>query len=449
LKSIRAVLVVVVLAVAALAPTAEAGKFTFRGIVIRVVDGDTLDVRLTSGVRTRVRLIGIDSPERGDCYAAKATSRARTLALGERVVLRGDATQDTRDRFGRLLAYLSLPGGRDLGLQLIRGGFGEVSVIEKPFRRLGTYRSAEQAARDAGLGLWSACVAPSPPPPPPPPPPPATTGMKVAAVGDIQPCSSSSNSAATANVAAAADFILGLGDYQYDSGTLSCFNANFDKDWGPNVPKMYPVLAPNHDQYWRDADPLRYFNGAGASGFKVRIPLQPHQSYSFDRGSWHFIAIDDACYRDTANCSTSALLSWVKADLAAHPNLCTVAYWHQAYWTSPTGTHGRFLDIKPVVQALYDRRVDIVLNGHQHGYERFHPQNMSDVRDDAQGIRSFTVGTGGIGFYAWTGTAANSVVKQADTFGVLMLTLADGSYDWSFLRAAGGSFADSGSGVCH
>ena len=174
MKPIRAVLVLLVLAVVALAPTAEAGKFTFRGTVTRVVDGDTLDVRLTSGTRTRVRLIGIDTPERGACYAAKATSRARTLALGDRVVLRGDPTQDTRDRFGRLLAYVSLPGGSDLGLQLIRGGFGEVFVFERPFRRLGAYRSAEQAARSAGLGLWGACVAPSPPPPPPPlEPPPA------------------------------------------------------------------------------------------------------------------------------------------------------------------------------------------------------------------------------------------------------------------------------------
>ena len=273
--------------------------------------------------------------------------------------------------------------------------------------------------------------------------------MKVAAVGDGNPCSTSSNSAATATLAAGADFILGLGDFQYDSGTLACFNSYFDKDWGRNVPKMYPVLAPTHDLFWRDADPLHYFNGAGASGFKVPIPLKPHQSYSFDRGGWHFIAIDDSCYRDTASCSTAALLTWVKADLAAHPALCTVAYWHQPYWTSPTGSHQRFLDIKPVVQALYDAHVDILLQGHQHGYERFYPQNMSDARDDAHGIRSFTVGTGGIGFYPYTGTDANSVVKQADTFGVLMLTLKDGTYDWQFVRAAGGSFTDAGSGVCH
>ena len=90
---------------------------------------------------------------------------------------------------------------------------------------------------------------------------------------------------------------------------------------------MYPVIAPNHDQYW-SGDPVRYFNGSGASGYKTPIRLQEHTSYSFDKETWHFLAIDDSCYRDTDNCSTSELLSWVKKDLAAHRNRCTLAYWH-------------------------------------------------------------------------------------------------------------------------
>src|SRR5712691_10742334 len=99
---------------------------------------------------------------------------------------------------------------------------------------------------------------------------PATTGsvMRVAAVGDIHDEGVSSAAAATAAEAAKADFILGLGDYQYANGAMWKFNRYFDKDWGPNVPKMYPVLAPHHDQDWTDADPQKYFNGGGVHGYK-------------------------------------------------------------------------------------------------------------------------------------------------------------------------------------
>src|SRR6058998_587889 len=135
--------------------------------------------------------------------------------------------------------------------------------------------------------------------------PPAPTGsvMKVAAVGDIHDEGASSIAAATAAEAAKADFILGLGDYQYDDGEMWKYNTYFDKTWGPNVPKMYPVLAPNHDQFW-DGDPLKYFNGGGARGYKSPITLKPYSPYSFDKGAWHIIALPDTCDR-TSECRIS------------------------------------------------------------------------------------------------------------------------------------------------
>ncbi len=185
-----------------------------------------------------------------------------------------------------------------------------------------------------------------------------------------------------------------------------------------------------HDQRW-GGDPLTYWNGGGAHGYKAPVTLAPHTSYSFDRGAWHFIAIDDSCYLDTTNCSPAALLDWVKADLAAHPSLCTIAYWHQAYFTSTSG-HGPFTTIQPVVQALYDAGVDVVLQGWNHNYERFAPQTPQRVADPARGIRAFVVGTGGIGFYPFKDTAANSVARSDSSFGVLHMTLRNGSYDWQF-----------------
>lgn len=135
------------------------------GTVTRVVDGDTLDVRLVSGRRERIRLIGIDTPELGsaECFGSQASIRARRLARGKRVRLIGDATQDTRDRYRRLLAYVVLPAQRDLGRQLVAEGFARVYVYDRPFQRLGNYRAAERAARSGGRGLWTRCAGPPPP----------------------------------------------------------------------------------------------------------------------------------------------------------------------------------------------------------------------------------------------------------------------------------------------
>jgi endonuclease YncB( thermonuclease family) len=157
-------------------PSVTTGAFTYRGTVTHIVDGDTLDVRLTSGKTERIRLIGIDTPERGVCYFSQATVRARQLALSKQVVLRGDATQDTRDRYGRLLAYVWLPGGKDLGYQLIAGGFAKVYVYRNAFARLSAYRNAGAAAKGATAGQWKACaaLAPAPIPVPKPPTPPGS-----------------------------------------------------------------------------------------------------------------------------------------------------------------------------------------------------------------------------------------------------------------------------------
>jgi len=269
--------------------------------------------------------------------------------------------------------------------------------------------------------------------------------MHVAAVGDIQPPSSSSNSSATAALASRADFILGLGDYQYQDGSMSDYNAYFDRSWGPNVAKMYPVLAPTHDQNWQAGDTLNYWNGGGASGVHAPIRLQALSPYSFNRGGWHFVALPDACYR-VSGCDGNAITTWLANDLSANPTPCTVAYFHQAYFTS-AADHDTFDAVAPWVKVLVDHHVDILLQGHNHNYERFALQNEARGADP-NGIQAFVVGTGGIGFYAFRGLAPNSVTRQANTFGVLDLTLGNGSYSWNFARAAGGNYSDSGSMAC-
>jgi acid phosphatase type 7 len=271
--------------------------------------------------------------------------------------------------------------------------------------------------------------------------------LHVAAVGDVQPSGSSANSSGTAAEAAKADIILGLGDYQYTNGDLPSYNKYFDVSWGANVPKMYPILAPTHDQNWQAGDTLTYWNGGGAHGYKSAVPggLKPLTPYSFDRNGWHFVALPDACFRVT--CDSAAIRTWLQNDLATTPSTCTIAYWHQAYFTSTTSEHGPFDAMASWVDVLAANHVDIVLQGHNHGYARFHLQNASRVADP-QGMQAFVVGTGGIGFYPWQNSAANLATQQTGTYGVLDLSLRAGSYDWRFAATSGGSYADSGSMSC-
>jgi micrococcal nuclease len=164
---VRYLLALLVLALAAAVVAASARPaheraFTLRGTVTYVVDGDTLDVRLDDGRRERVRLIGIDTPERGACLSGPASAQARRLADDKRVVLRGDATQDTRDRYGRLLAYAWVRG-RDLGFQQVTSGLARVYVYGRPFQRLGAYRRAEQAGQKRARNVWRGCPVPTPP----------------------------------------------------------------------------------------------------------------------------------------------------------------------------------------------------------------------------------------------------------------------------------------------
>jgi micrococcal nuclease len=128
------------------------------GLVIGVVDGDTIDVRI-GGSRERVRVLGIDTPEAGACFAQQATRETRRLALGQAVELHGDPSQPTRDRFGRRLAYVVLPDGRDLGFQLIAGGLARSFVVGEPFERLETYRRAEIFGRRRAPSIWRCAAA--------------------------------------------------------------------------------------------------------------------------------------------------------------------------------------------------------------------------------------------------------------------------------------------------
>jgi hypothetical protein len=102
-----------------------------------------------------------------------------------------------------------------------------------------------------------------------------------------------------------------------------------------------------------------------------------------------------------------------------------------------------------LLQDLYAGGVDLLLNGHQHNYERFAPQTPEGVADPEHGVRELVVGTGGEDLRPFGTPVANSQVRNDETFGVLELVLLPTGYSWQFIPEAGGTFTDSGSSQCH
>jgi hypothetical protein len=137
---------------------------------------------------------------------------------------------------------------------------------------------------------------------------------------------------------------------------------------------------------------------------------------------------------------------WLTADLAADSSACTVALWHQPRFSS--GVHGDDLEVQPFWAALQRAGVDLVLNGHDHDYERFAPMDADGNVLRPGGMREIVVGTGGAGLRDFTHVAAHSELRLGGTWGILRLTLHPGSYEWKFVPVSG-DLGDSGSAPCH
>jgi len=128
--------------------------------VVRVVDGDTVDVRLDGQV-VRLRLIGIDTPEIVDprksvqCFGREASAKAHELLDGQTVTLEADSTQDDVDRYGRLLRYIWLPDGRLFNQEMVGQGYAFEYTYRVPYKYQAEFNQAEHEAREAQRGLWS------------------------------------------------------------------------------------------------------------------------------------------------------------------------------------------------------------------------------------------------------------------------------------------------------
>lgn len=242
--------------------------------------------------------------------------------------------------------------------------------------------------------------------------------------------------------------VLMVGDSQYETGKAAAYAQSFDPSWGRVKSLIRPV--PGNHEY---DDPgaagyYDYFNGPGVRAGPAGDRVQGGY-YSYDVGSWHVVGLNSECGRIPGGCGPdSTQVQWLRADLAAHPTRCTLAYFHGPRFTS--GRYGEESDeVKPFWDALYAAGADVVVSGHEHFYERFAAQSPDGVADPGRGLRQFTVGVGGKGAHPFVSRAPNSEYRDNRILGAATFTLGEGRYDWRLVRAPDGATTDSGSGACH
>jgi acid phosphatase type 7 len=264
------------------------------------------------------------------------------------------------------------------------------------------------------------------------PPRPASNAVFVGA-GDVDGCGSLEPEATAKLLDRIPGTVFVAGDATYPSGTMQTYTNCYGPTWGRHLWRTFAVPG-NHD-YDTDGG-ASFFAYFGAAAGPAGLGYISHTL-----GSWHVIMLN-------SNISTqvgSPQYEWLRQDLAASSAACTVAVWHHPLFSS--GQNGPSTFMRDVFNLMVQYGVDVVVNGDDHIYERFAPQDAYG-RASARGIREFVAGTGGYPLYNRGRTLANSEVFENKTFGVLKLTLKSGSYDWEFVPIDGQTFRDSGSGSC-
>jgi hypothetical protein len=247
------------------------------------------------------------------------------------------------------------------------------------------------------------------------------------------------------SVARIATAVFTLGDNAYPSGSSGVdndFPRCFSPSWGSKrIMNVIHTAPGNHD----------YDSGSGApyfAYFGARAGPPGKGYYSYDFGGWHFISLNSELYYGSGiPGDVTAQEEWLRRDLRDHPALCTIAYWHRPLFSS--GSYGPTSQVQRLWRILNEGGADLVLNGHEHDYERFLPQTPDGVVDSVKGITQIVAGTGGGVLRNMIAPfARNSAFQIHGRFGVLKLTLGAGEYRHAFIDADGRVW-DPGTGKCH
>jgi acid phosphatase type 7 len=244
------------------------------------------------------------------------------------------------------------------------------------------------------------------------------------------------DAASTADLIRAADpdAVFTTGDNAYPDGSQANYAARYGPTWGSLKDRTHPTPG-NHDYNTGDATGYTSYFGVE----NVTNSVDGGVYYAWDVGNgWRAYAVN------TEVSTSGAQLTWLREDVAAHPGQHYILYGHRPRYTS--GEHAPSEDICPLWDALADTGgLEIVIAGHNHQYERFAPMDCAG-QASPQGARSFVVGSGGNGLYAFPKTESGSEFRNNSDYGVLQLDLYENSYDWEFIASGRGNPASAEAG---
>ena len=263
---------------------------------------------------------------------------------------------------------------------------------------------------------------------------PTPTTVVLLAAGDIGICGSRGAVETGQMIDNINGTVLAVGDLAYPHGTAEEFTQCYDPVWGRHKDRTRP--APGNHEYDSSATAQPYFDYFGSQAGAAGLGY-----YSFRVGDWLVLSLNS----NLPVGGTTAQAQWIRGELTANTSRCTLAYFHHPLYSS--GPNGDSARLAGLWQLLYDHDVDVIINAHEHLYERYGPMSPDGQRNDTRGIRQFIVGTGGAGLYTVQRVHPQSEV-QLIAQGLLKLTLSAQAYSWEFLQVGGG-LGDAGSGGCH
>ena len=263
---------------------------------------------------------------------------------------------------------------------------------------------------------------------------PAPTGatVKVVGVGDIGMCGSEAVTRTAALVGNLEGQILLAGDIAYLHGTMANFRECFEPQWG-RFRSRWRAVPGNHEYETANAaDYYNYFgeaSGQDNSGF-----------YSFMAGDWLILMLNS----NIPAGRNSAQWEFVRRQIDQQRTPCTMAVWHHPLFSSgPNGNNANMKDMWALLEAA---PVEVILNGHDHLYERFARQMSDGTPEPAKGVREFIVGTGGADLYGFVRATANSEARLVE-YGAMQFTLEPAQYRWEY-RNVSGTVRDFGLDTC-
>jgi hypothetical protein len=260
------------------------------------------------------------------------------------------------------------------------------------------------------------------------------TGLTVhmIAAGDIGQCGLPAV-AQTANLVAGLDGdVILAGDIAYFQGTAANFRDCFNPFWGGFRSRWHPVPG-NHDYESPNAGP--YFDYFGSAAGPAGVGY-----YSFTAGDWLILMLNSNIP------ATRGSLQWefARIQLEQQRTPCTMAVWHHPLFTS--GQNGPNTFMRDMWELLEAHHAEVVVNGHDHVYERFARQTSAGAADPVNGVRQFTAGTGGAELTRFIRVERNSEERIMQN-GVMYFTLRPAAIEWEF-HAIDGSVTDRGLDTC-